>query len=215
VAIRRRHGSFCCCGSLTAAALAVGCAATALVASCAATGHHPGTASGAASTGAASTGGASTGGASTGGASTGGASTTTAAGGTAGGTNTALAPPSPTAVRTLKWIDLAVGDCLADPPPTDPSVVTVTVVDCATAHQAEVYFRGGMEVNAAVATVANQECGAAFAQYTGHVVDRSPLTVTYLIDSDQDRTSANPAPSTVICLLQAANGQPLSGSVRR
>jgi hypothetical protein len=39
--------------------------------------------------------------------------------------------------------------------------------------------------------------------------------MTYLIDSNQDRTSANPLPSTVICLLAASNGGPLTGSARR
>ena len=39
--------------------------------------------------------------------------------------------------------------------------------------------------------------------------------MTYLIDSNQDRTSNNPLPSTVICLLQSANGHPLTGSARR
>jgi hypothetical protein len=39
--------------------------------------------------------------------------------------------------------------------------------------------------------------------------------VTYLIDSGQDRTSNNPLPSTVICLLQSASGQPLTESARR
>ncbi|MDT5014658.1 MAG: hypothetical protein QOD39_818, partial [Mycobacterium sp.] len=36
----------------------------------------------------------------------------------------------------------------------------------------------------------------------------------YLIDSTQDRTVANPLPSTVICLLQATNSQPLTASAR-
>jgi hypothetical protein len=40
------------------------------------------------------------------------------------------------------------------------------------------------------------------------------LVVSYLIDSNQDRTSNDPLPSTVICLLQAANGGPLTGSAR-
>jgi hypothetical protein len=39
--------------------------------------------------------------------------------------------------------------------------------------------------------------------------------MTYLIDSNQDRTSNNPLPSTVICLLQAADGGPLTGSAHR
>lgn len=117
--------------------------------------------------------------------------------------------------RTEKWIDLQVGDCLAQLPPTDPGVVTVTVVDCATAHAAEVYLRAPMAVDAAIADVADQQCAAGFSQYTGGSVDGSSLTVMYLIDSNQDRTSDNPTPSTVICLLHATNGQPLTGSARR
>ena len=110
---------------------------------------------------------------------------------------------------------MQVGDCLAELPSNDPSVVTVTVVDCATMHAAEVYLRGPLAVNAAVADVANQECASGFSQYTGQSVDGSSFAVTYLIDSNQDRTADNPTPSTVICLLHAANGQPLTRSARR
>jgi hypothetical protein len=117
--------------------------------------------------------------------------------------------------RSEKWIDLQVGECLADLPPSDPSVVTVTVVDCATTHAAEVYLRGPLAVNDAIADIANRQCLSGFPQYTGQSVDGSSYAVTYLIDSDQDRTSDNPAPSTVICLLHAANGQPLTQSARR
>jgi hypothetical protein len=131
-------------------------------------------------------------------------------------TTTAVAAPSTAqGPRTEKWIDLQVRDCLADPPPSDPSVVTVSVVDCAIAHAAEVYLRADLEVNDAVATVADQQCAAGFTKYTGQSVGDSPFAVTYLIDSNQDRTSANPLPSTLICLLQTANGGPLTGSARR
>jgi hypothetical protein len=132
-----------------------------------------------------------------------------------GSTATAAAPPATRGPRTEKWIDLQVGDCLAQLPPNDPSVVTVTVVDCASPHEAEVYLRGPLAVNAAVADVANQRCAAGFSQYTGRSVDGGSFAVTYLIDSNQDRTSDNPAPSTVICLLHDANGQPLTHSARR
>ena len=146
--------------------------------------------------------------------STGATSTTTPA---AAATTTAAiaAPPTAQAPRTEKWIDLAVGQCLADLPPNDPSVVTVTIVDCATAHQAEVYFRGTVGVDAAIADVANQQCVAGFSTYTGRSIEGSPFAVTYLIDSNQDRTSSDPAPSTIMCLLHAANGQPVTGSARR
>ena len=135
---------------------------------------------------------------------------------TAVSTTTAVAAlPATQGPRTEKWIDLQVGDCLADPPPTDPSALYVSVVDCATPHQAEVYSRAPVAVNAAIANVANQACAATFSQYTGRSLDGSAFTNTYLIDSNQDRTAGNPTPSTVICLLQAANGQPLTVSAHR
>jgi hypothetical protein len=127
----------------------------------------------------------------------------------------AVAAPPPPGSRTVKWIDLQVGDCVTDLPPADMSRVTVTVVDCATAHLAEVYLRAPMAVDAAVANVANTDCNAGFAPYTGRSVDGSPFSITFLIDSNQDRTGANSTPSTVICLLQAANGQSLTGSAHR
>jgi len=130
-------------------------------------------------------------------------------------TTAVAAPPTTRNPRSEKWIDLQVGDCLAELPPSDPSVVTVTVVDCATAHAAEVYLRGPLAVNAAVTDVANRECASGFPGYTGQSVDGSPFAVTYLIDSNQDRTADNPTPSSLICLLHASNGQPLTGSARR
>jgi hypothetical protein len=119
---------------------------------------------------------------------------------------------APQRAGTQKWIDLQVGDCLADLPPADLSRVTVTVVDCGTAHLAEVFLRAPMAVDSATAGVATKDCAAGFPSYTGQPVNGSPYSVTYLIDSNMDRTGANPTPSTLICLLQAANGQPLTGS---
>lgn len=133
----------------------------------------------------------------------------------AGATNCAYASAAPQRAGTQKWIDLQVGDCVADLPPADLSRVTVTVVDCGTAHLAEVYLRAPMAVDSAIATVANRDCTAGFPVYTGQSVAGSPYSVTYLIDSNMDRTGANPTPSTLICLLQAANGQPLTASARR
>lgn len=128
---------------------------------------------------------------------------------------TATAAPTPVGSQTKKWINLQVGECVADLPPADLSRVTVTVVDCATSHLAEVYLRAPMAVDTAIATVANRDCAAGFAPYTGQPVDRGPYSITYLIDSNQDRTGADPTPSTLICLLQAANGQSLTGSAHR
>lgn len=131
-------------------------------------------------------------------------------------TSTAAAAPSSTttaapASRSVKWVDLQPGDCLADAPPTDPSVVMVTVVDCAGPHLAETFLRAPVPVNDALSDVGNQQCGAGLTQYSGG----GNYTISYLIDSEQDRTSNNPYPSTVICLLQGTNGQTLTGSARR
>lgn len=129
------------------------------------------------------------------------------------GTSQAAAPTSTTrAPRTEKWIDLKVGDCLADAPPTDPAVVMVTVVDCSQPHLAETFVRAPIPVDAAVDGTANAQCETGFVQYTGRASAGSPYTITYMIDSDQDRTFNNPLPSTVICLLQGAQGQSLTGS---
>jgi hypothetical protein len=131
-------------------------------------------------------------------------------------TPAAPTPAAPTmAPRTEKWIDLKPGDCLAAPPSDDPAEVTVTVVDCATTHLAEAYLRADIPVDAAVTTTANQQCGAGFTQYTGLTVNGSQYTISYLIDSEQDRTSNNPLPSTVICLLQGARGQSFTASAHR
>ena len=127
----------------------------------------------------------------------------------------AYASAAPQSPGTQKWIDLQVGDCVADLPPADLSRITVTVVDCGTAHLAEVYLRAPMAVDTAIATVANRDCAAGFPAYTGQSVAGSTYSVNYLIDSNMDRTGANPTPSTLICLLQAANGQSLTASAHR
>ena len=112
------------------------------------------------------------------------------------------------------WATLQPGDCLAEPPPTDPAVVTVTVVDCAGPHLAETFTRVGIPVDAALSENATAQCEAGFLTYTGRPSAGSGYTISYLIDSEQDRTSNNPLPSSVICLLQSAAGQALTGSAR-
>lgn len=131
-------------------------------------------------------------------------------------TTLATAPVAPTIpARIEKWIDLKAGDCLAGLPSADPAVLTVTVVDCATPHLAEVYLRAAIPVEAAVTGTTDQQCQAGVTQYTGAPLTGSPYTIFYLIDSEQDRTSNNPLPSTVICLLQGAQGQSFSTSAHR
>ena len=129
-------------------------------------------------------------------------------------TNTAVAAPA-VQPRSVKWVDLQAGDCLADPPPADPAVVQVSVVDCGRPHLAETYLRAPIPVNAALDDVATRECATGLQRYTGAAATVGTYTTSYLIDSDQDRTSDNPYPSTVICLLQGVDGQSLTGSARR
>ena len=74
------------------------------------------------------------------------------------------APPAPAATQK-NWFDLQVGDCLGKVPQVDLGEVTVPVVDCATAHQAEVYLRAPVEVDAAIAGVADQKCDEAVTGY--------------------------------------------------
>ena len=126
-------------------------------------------------------------------------------------TSATASPTTTQAPRIKKWIDLQVGDCLADVPPTDPAVVEVTVVDCAQPHMAETFVRAPIPVDAALDGTANAQCESGFVAYTGRASAGSPYTIGYLIDSDQDRTGNNPLPSTVICLLQGAQGQSLTG----
>lgn len=121
-----------------------------------------------------------------------------------------VVPMKPNA-RQVKWVDLQVGDCLHTPPPTDPSVVEVTVVDCSVPHVAEVFLRANVAVNDAIAGVADQRCAAGLMEYAGQ---NSRYTSTYLIDSNMDRTGHTPLPSTVICLLQSATGLSLNGSAK-
>ncbi|MBU3750531.1 MAG: hypothetical protein FGM52_08775 [Mycobacterium sp.] len=91
----------------------------------------------------------------------------------------------------------------------------VSVVDCAQPHLAETFLRAPIPVDAALDGTASTACEAGFLDYTGVPSAGSRYSVTYLIDSDQDRTFNNPLPSTVICLLQDAQGQQLTGSARR
>lgn len=124
------------------------------------------------------------------------------------------APQAPAGPRTKNWFDLQVGDCVTEIPAVDVGVVTVTLVDCATPHQAEVYLLAPLKVDTATDTVATEKCTEGFVAYTGQAFNGSPFRVTYVIDSNQDRTADNPTPSTAICFLEAANGGPLTKSAR-
>lgn len=122
--------------------------------------------------------------------------------------------PTPAGPQTKNWFDLKVGDCLTEIPAIETGVVTTTVVDCATPHLAEVYLLAPLAVNTAIDTVANEKCTNGFVDYTGQSFVGGRFALTYLIDSNQDRTDNNPTPSTAICFLRNANGEPLTKSER-
>ena len=128
-------------------------------------------------------------------------------------TTIVLTTPAP-ATQTKNWFDLKVGDCVTEIPALDTGVVTTTVVSCSTPHQAEVFLLEPLAVDTAINQVAMTKCAKGFVDYTGQPFNGNSFAVTYLIDSNQDRTANNPTPSTAICLLQAADGTPLTESPR-
>ena len=77
------------------------------------------------------------------------------------------------------------------------------------------FRRAPLAVDTAVADVATAKCDDGFTAYTGEPADSGTFTITYLIDSNQNRTAANPDPSTVICMLEAADGRVLTVPARR
>ena len=122
--------------------------------------------------------------------------------------------PTPAGPQTKNWFDLKAGDCLTEIPAVDTGAVETTVVDCASPHQAEVFLLAPLAVNTAINQVAMEKCSKGFVDYTGQPFVGGPFAVTYLIDSNQDRTANNPTPSTAICFLRNANGEPLTESER-
>jgi hypothetical protein len=128
--------------------------------------------------------------------------------------STIVLSPTPAGPQSKNWFDLKVGDCLTEIPAVDTGAVTTTVVDCATPHLAEVFLLAPLAVNTAINQVAMDKCGKGFVDYTGQPFVGGPFAVTYLIDSNQDRTADNPTPSTAICFLRNANGEPLTESER-
>lgn len=125
-------------------------------------------------------------------------------------TTTTVATATPASVSPVQpWFNLQVGDCIDQVPAVDEGAVDVTLVDCSAPHRAEVYQRAPIPVDAAVTDVANRRCAEALTTYAQQP---SGYAVSYLIDSNQDRTANNPLPSTVICLLQDRAGATLTGS---
>jgi hypothetical protein len=128
-------------------------------------------------------------------------------------TTIVLTSPAPT-TQTKNWFDLNVGDCVTEIPAIDTGVVRTTVVSCSAPHQAEVFLLAPLAVDTAIDQVAMTKCAKGFVDYTGQPFNGNSFAVTYLIDSNQDRTANNLTPSTAICMLQAADGTSLTKSAR-
>jgi hypothetical protein len=139
-------------------------------------------------------------------------------------TTTSVSPVTTTAItttitttpaaQTKNWFDLAVGDCVTEIPAIDTGAVTTTIVDCATPHQAEVFLLAPLAVDTAIDKVATEKCSNGFVSYTGQSFVGNSFQITYLIDSNQDRTANNPMPSTAICFLESSDGSQLTKSAR-
>lgn len=93
-------------------------------------------------------------------------------------------------------------------------IVTVTMVSCTAATRSRFTPPWAGAGDAAGTSVADRGYATQFTRYTGQSEATSLFTVTYLVDSDRDRTVDNPEPSTVVYLLQAASGQPPTESAR-
>ena len=93
-----------------------------------------------------------------------------------------------------------------EPPPPIP-VVLVTVVGCSGTASGRDVPAANIPVDAAVTD------GQQLVRRRPHRLHRqrpaagADTTITYLVDSEQDRTSNNPYPAAVICPLQSADGR--------
>lgn len=135
-------------------------------------------------------------------------------------TATVSPTPAPQSARTETWINLQVGDCLADLPPADLSRITVTIVDCATAHSAEVYLRAPVAVDAAVVSMANRDCAAGLRPTQAN--PSTPAHTRWRISSTRIRIEPGPipprAPSSVCCsppTVSCSPGRPVADRTTR
>ncbi len=115
--------------------------------------------------------------------------------------------------------EVAIGQCL-NLPDDAQTVVDVEVVDCAMAHDAEVF--GLPQINAgpeasfpgatALGTFAEERCTETFEEYVGVPYPESSLLILTLVPTQESWEQA--ADREAACLLIAENEQPLTGSLR-
>ena len=109
--------------------------------------------------------------------------------------------PAPAGPQTKNWFDLKAGDCLTEIPAVDTGAVDNHGRRLRDAASGGGLSARAVAVNTAINQVAMEKCAKGFVDYTGQPFVGGPFAVTYLIDSNQDRTANNPTPSTAICFL--------------
>ena len=116
--------------------------------------------------------------------------------------------------------DLTVGKCVDQLPAAGSTVGSVTTIDCAKTHAAEVYavFNwSGSESNDqfpgddAVTTQAETGCKDAFQPYVGTAFDQSTLEATYMLPTSDTWKDGD---RTFICLVMGPSGGTLDSSVK-
>jgi hypothetical protein len=108
---------------------------------------------------------------------------------------------------------LEVGDCFNDPQADE--VIDVPIVDCAEAHDYEVYYRfdmadGGFPGETAVLAALDEGCLAQFEGFVGQVYESSDLGYDGLYPT-ADSWAADDR--EIACLLYDWNGGRLTGSM--
>ena len=112
--------------------------------------------------------------------------------------------------------DLKTGDCFNGG--NSESVSTVTPVDCAQAHEKEVYATialpgadGPYPGDVVLEEFADRECVAAFETYVGRSFGSSELYIGYLTPSPETWSNGD---HVVSCILHLENDAPLTGSMQ-
>ena len=111
--------------------------------------------------------------------------------------------------------ELEVGQCFDDPDSFD-EVSNVEIVECATAHDNEVYELfdipdGDFPGTTTVEEAAVEGCLAAFDPYVGRDYASSSLDVRYLVPTEDTWSSGD---REVVCVLYDLNGAQLTGTVQ-
>ena len=132
-----------------------------------------------------------------------------------------LALVSVACTSTTAAADLKVGDCFNNTYGTDAngdSVVNNSVVDCAQAHDAEVFLvfvvppgPNGYPGDEAIGTLQQSRCDAAFTTYVGKDSGLSSYTIDYLRPDINSWASGD---RTIDCLIEDGNGGQLTGSAK-